>query len=174
MTFSRALGHVLEFEGGFADHKNDKGGRTMCGVTQKSYTAWRNKMGLSPKDVALIESDEVNDIYFSEYWHAGNCDALPWPLSLVHFDACVNHGLNRAALLLQDSLGVKVDGIIGPKTLSAAIACQPMTTAYKHCDVREKFYHRIVEKDRTQETFLRGWLRRLDKLRGIIQQAWIA
>lgn len=174
MSFAKALPVILAAEGGFSDNPKDKGGRTNRGITQRTFDRWRGQMGLSPKDVALIEDDEVHDLYYQSFWHDGNCETLPWPLSLVHFDACVNHGLNRAALLLQDSLGVKVDGILGPKTLSAAIACQPMTTAYKHCDVREKFYHRIVEKDRTQETFLRGWLRRLDKLRGIIQQAWIA
>jgi lysozyme family protein len=44
---------------------------------------------------------------------------MPWPVSLVHFDACVNMGVTQAARFLQRSVGAEPDGRIGPKTLEA-------------------------------------------------------
>lgn len=170
MSFGTALPVILAAEGGAVDDPLDHGGRTNFGITQKTYDEWRTRNAMPLRDVFSIRDDEVSAIYLG-IWNDANCPVIPWPLSLVHFDARVNHRPNRANLLLQEALGVKVDGIIGPATLAAAIGCNPIGAASLHCERREAFYHRIVERDRTQERFLKSWLRRLDNLRLVIQQA---
>lgn len=165
--FDTALGIILKEEGGYADRKADRGGPTNFGITQTTYDAWRLKNGMPDRDVKDIRDDEVRLIYLM-FWNSANCPVMPWPLCLVHFDARVNHRPRSADLILQETLGVKCDGIIGPATLAAAAGCEATVTAMKHCDVREKFYYRIVELNRTQEIFLKGWLKRLDGLREII------
>ena len=40
-SYNDALAFVLRWEGGFVDDPRDRGGRTMKGVTQNVYNAWR-------------------------------------------------------------------------------------------------------------------------------------
>jgi lysozyme family protein len=47
---------------------------------------------------------------------------MPPPLALLVFDAAVNNGVSQAKHLLQQALGVTVDGVIGPQTEAALSA----------------------------------------------------
>ena len=49
-------------------------------------------------------------------------DELPWALAVQVFDHGVNAGCSGAVKLLQGSLGVADDGVIGPITLERAAA----------------------------------------------------
>jgi lysozyme family protein len=161
--FAEALPFVLRMEGGYADDPVDRGGATNRGVTQATYDAYRASQGLPPRPVREITDEEVEHVYHERYWTAAKCDALPWPASAVVFDSAVNHGVGRAARMLQEALGVKVDGIIGPVTLAAAGTADPHQLVNEMLWVRVDFYYRISNGD--QVKFLRGWLRRLLHLR---------
>lgn len=161
--FFQALPFVLEMEGGYVNDPDDRGGATNKGITQVRYDAWRQGVGLEPRPVRSIQDDEVTSIYHSMYWVVGKCDALPWPASLVHFDACVNHGPHRAAVILQDAVDVIADGKIGPKTLAAVEAMDVRVLCYRMLLQRVEFYYDISTG--RQVKFLRGWLRRVIHLR---------
>jgi len=164
--FTRALAIVLESEGGFVHHAADRGGPTNCGITQRTYDAWRADGGQPPRPVQDIQSDEIQAIYHRNYWVAGKCDALPWPASLVHFDGWVNHKPIDAARVLQRALSVRADGIIGPITLGAADKAVPAELCNRMLWERLHLYDRIVDYDRSQSAFFRGWVKRILKLRG--------
>jgi lysozyme family protein len=157
--FLQALPFVLEMEGGYCNHPDDPGGATNYGITQATYDAWLGHH----KDVRDITSDEVSAIYHKNYWLRGKCDALLWPANLTHFDACVNHGTDAAARVLQKAVGVAVDGIIGPATLDAASITDDLVgkMLWKRLDL----YYRICQAKPTSKVFLLGWVRRLLKLR---------
>ena len=93
----------------------------------------------------------------------------PWPVSLVHFDACVTTGVTQAARFLQRSVGAEPDGRIGPKTLEALRALlereTPLAVAERLVNRREPFYRRLAQVDPTQNRFLQGWLNRVEKLK---------
>ena len=163
MSFDKALPVILAAEGGFSDDRADPGGRTNFGITQATYDAWRTKHGEPAADVKDIPEDTVAAIYRFEYWLAGRCDRLPWPLALVHFDGCVNHGLDRAARLLQEVAGVAVDGKIGPLTI-AAVSAAPLRMASALITRRRGFYADIPKRRPQSAKFLPGWLRRMDHL----------
>ena len=163
--FFRILPHVLKSEGGYADHPADRGGPTMHGITQATYDRWREEGGLPKRPVKHIDSDEVQAVYYRDYWIAGKCDALPWPASAVHFDGWVNHNPRAAARVLQAALGVDVDGIIGPKTLSAASKANGQHLANEMLWERLDLYDRIVIANPSQAVFFRGWVARIRKLR---------
>lgn len=80
---------------------------SMHGILQTTYDAWRARQGLGPRDVRYITDQETYAIYLTQYWRAGGGEALAeqqqFPLSLVHFDAGVNHGTGAARELLTDS-----------------------------------------------------------------------
>jgi lysozyme family protein len=91
------------------------------------------------------------------------------PVSLIHFDACVNTGVTQATRFLQHSVGADPDGRIGPKTLEALRALlereTPLAVAERLVRRREPFYRRLAEADPTQNRFLQGWLNRVEKLK---------
>ncbi|GMV07369.1 MAG: hypothetical protein AMXMBFR53_36440 [Gemmatimonadota bacterium] len=163
--FLQALPVTLRFEGGYANHPNDPGGATNKGITQATYDAYRTSLSQPVRDVREIGDDEVGAIYHRRYWLGGKCDALPWPVSLCHFDACVNHGLVNAAKILQRAINVPDDGKIGPQTLGACDALPAHQTVNTMLWERLRFYERITLRNRKLAVFLLAWLSRVNALR---------
>jgi lysozyme family protein len=167
--FEKALGFVLGAEGGYTDDPADRGGATNKGITQSEYTDWLRRQHLPLRSVRHILNIEVEEIYRDAYWLEGDCDRLPWPVNLVHFDACVNTGVTQAARFLPRSVDAEPDGQIGPKTLEALRALlereTPLAVAERLVRRREPFYRRLAQVDPTQNRFLQGWLNRVSFLK---------
>ena len=106
-----AIAFVLKMEGGYTVDPNDPGGETNFGISKKSYPS------LDIKDLSV---DLATEIYRLDYWQECRCDELPSALAISVFDTAVNQGVTKAKRLLQIALDVKVDGIIGDKTIAAA------------------------------------------------------
>ena len=163
--FYQALPVTLRFEGGYANHPSDPGGATMKGVTQATYDAFRRELGKPTQDVRAIADAEVELIYHHRYWTPARCDALPWPASLCHFDASVNHGLAGAAKILQRAVGVPDDGKIGPQTLAAVGALPVPLLVGRMLFERLDLYERICLGRKESRVFLLAWLSRVNALR---------
>ncbi len=111
-NFAKALDVVLHHEGGYVNHPNDPGGETIYGISRRSHPdVWA-------KGRPTLE--DAKRIYHRDYWLPIKADAMPYPVALMVFDAAVNAGNRRAAILLQRALRVTADGSIGPVTLAAA------------------------------------------------------
>lgn len=159
-----ALEFVLRWEGGFVDDRDDRGGRTNKGVTQKTYDSFRKRQSLPPKDVLHISDDEVADIYETMYWKKARCHLLRDKLAFCHFDTAINMGPNRAVRIIQRATGCTEDGIFGPGTQKACEACDLGQALITYCDIRDGLYHQFARRPR-QEKFLKGWMNRLNSLR---------
>jgi len=72
-------------------------------------------------------------------------------------DFAVNAGPGRSAKILQTAVGVPADGGIGPVTLAAVKAQDPVELIQKFSDAKEDFYRSL----NTFETFGKGWLNRV-------------
>jgi len=155
--FDKALAFTLKWEGGdkITNDPDDAGGLTKWGISQKAYP------GL---DIVGLTYEQAADIYKRDYWLAGGCDAMPFPVNMVHFDARVNHRPSSANKMLQRAAGVKDDGIIGPQTLSGIMSMDPHLLAIAQITERNKYYHAIVESNASQAKYLRGWLNRTGDL----------
>jgi lysozyme family protein len=164
--FQRALAFVLKAEGGYTNHPADRGGPTNKGILQREYNQYRRRKGLPAADVHDILQTELEDIYLHDYWLAGRCDRMPWPVSLAHFDACVNTGVTQAAKFLQRTVGTRDDGLIGPLTLGAlklVLAREaPGALAERLARQRIAFYRELAKRDPEQRAFLKGWLNRVE------------
>jgi lysozyme family protein len=152
-------------EGGWSDDPYDPGGPTNYGVTLATFAAHRG-VALDAANIAAVKAalrviapDEVRTIYRDRYWVTSRCVALPPALAVMHFDAAVNHGVGGAARLLQQALGVAIDGEIGDETLAAARALDPLAVADRYADLRRARYRSLGHFWR----FGRGWLARVDK-----------
>lgn len=158
-----ALTYLLEEEGGWSNHPADRGGATMYGVPQGTYDAWRKSKGKAPAQVRSITQDEARRIYRELYWDAADCDDLPWPISYLTFDAAVNSGPERAVKWTQAGLGLSQDGVVGPRTKSAAQAVVREGDGKRLLaivDQRVAFLARLVQNKPSQAAFLLGWWRR--------------
>lgn len=156
--FAQALPVILRAEGGFVDDPLDRGGATNFGITQRVYDTYRDRVKRGRQSVRLMTTAERDAIYFADYWLAGKCDAVPWPLALLHFDAVVNHGARGAWRIMQHALGVNADGVPGPQTLAALQHVNVEDFAWRWLRERASYYVSIVEGNASQMRFLRGWI----------------
>lgn len=162
--FARALEHVLAMEGGYTEDPYDPGGPTNLGITLGEFARHRGQ----PLDAATFDTlrsalrhitrAEAAGIYRADYWEAAACPSLPAPLAAFHFDAAVNQGVAGAARMLQRSLGVEIDGVLGPDTLAAARAAPMPDALARYAEARRAHYRSLS----TFWRFGRGWLSRVD------------
>lgn len=164
MDFEDALPIILKYEGGKADVKGDRGGRTNKGITQATYDSARKRWGQPAADVWEIADHEVARIYRESFWDLAGCPMLPWPLSLCQFDAAVQHGVRNAITLLQRAAGAPEDGKLGPTTLGAAKSQPAGKMTRVLLRQRRGYYLRIVQARPDQLKFLLGWLLRVERL----------
>jgi lysozyme family protein len=155
-----------------SDAKDDPGGRTNQGVIQTTYDGYRQTHGQPLQSVYDAADSEIDMIYYERFWLRGGCDKLPHPLSILHFDGCVNVGTEtrhkngtekRSAIqLLQQALGVTADGVIGAGTMAAIHAANIDELIMKVWAERVIYYDTLDEKNPALTKFLTGgWLRRL-------------
>lgn len=165
MRFERCLDEVLKHEGGYSDHVRDPGGATNLGVTLGTAKAHGLDVDgdgdVDKIDVRNLKPRDVRPVYRKAYWLAAGCDGLPAGPDLMVFDLAVNSGVRRAALFLQEAVGAKADGKVGPLTLAAARRLPPSELVQRLAGRRERFYRSLP----TFGTFGRGWMRRLDAVR---------
>lgn len=102
----------------FSNDARDPGGKTMCGIIQREYDAYRKRHGLPVRDVRSLTQNEGEDIYFNSYW-LPHCPQLPRGLDLSFMDECVNAGPFEAIKILQRALKIGADGIWGDETKNA-------------------------------------------------------
>ena len=121
-TYNRTFAAMIAEEGGYTNHRADKGGPTNLGVTQGTLSRWLGR----PATIAEIKAltrETVKPIYKVNYANAVRYDELPPGIDYLAFDLAVNSGPRRAAVFLQEILGMKdADGFIGPATVRAAWA----------------------------------------------------
>lgn len=159
--FQMCLPHILQEEGGYANHPKDPGGATMNGVTQRVYDDYRSRKKKPRKPVREILPSERDEIYRNSYWKPIRGDELPLALALVVFDGAVNSGVGQSVKWLQRALGVRADGVLGPTTLDAAKNCMVPFVVSGILSRRLAF---LKELD-GWPTFGKGWAARLARVR---------
>lgn len=159
--FNRAFNHVLEIEGGYINDPDDTGGATRWGISQKAF----------PKiNIETLTKAQAKTIYYEKYWIKAYCNRLSgYNLKLEVFDTAVNMGVFAATSMLQKALNLlnnngkifdelKVDGIIGRKSLSAIKKVNGRVLLKTLNGLQFMRYVEITEKSQTNEKFLAGWI----------------
>ena len=156
-NFDACFSVTDQWEGGFVNNPHDPGGATYRGVTQRVYDGYRRSKGGALQSVRRMSPDECKDIYRTQYWAPAHGSDLPAGLDLCQYDEAVNTGPVQATRLLQQALGVSVDGAFGFETLGAVQVCKDIPGLIKRvCAARLSFYHRL----KTWVYFGVGWNRR--------------
>lgn len=155
-NFHRSIIAVLKHEGGYVDHPRDPGGATNRGITFATLKAWRGKP-ITTTDVRDLTEAEAVLIYRANYWSRLKCDDLPAGVDYAVMDFAVNSGVSRAAIYLQEIVGVAPDGKIGPLTLQAVAKWDSVALIEALCAKRMGFLKRLS----TWPTFGKGWSARV-------------
>lgn len=174
-SIDKAIGFVLEHEGGFVDHPNDPGGATNYGVSLRALLQleghnkdeWDiDKDGdIDADDMKLITKDQATRFYRDHYWH-WSYSLLPQTVATKVFDMSVNMGPKQAGKILQRACNARlakpllVDGAVGPMTIKAAQKVKEPLLLYLLCAEQARFYFGLVDRRPSRGVFLLGWLRR--------------
>lgn len=154
---------ILKFEAGFVDNPADHGGPTNYGITAAQLgQSLGQSTPASIDQVRNLTREEARAIYKERYIaKPGFNQVANAELRLVLVDSGVLHGPARAVRWLQQSLNISADGVFGPSTLKALAACADQAKlARQVLGLRFKSIADIVSSDRSQATFLRGWVNR--------------
>ena len=155
MNFTTAFEKLLGHEGGYVNHKDDRGGATRYGVTEAvaREVGYRGDMRELPLDLA-------QRIYKEKYWDAVQAEQLPADVRYIVFDGAVNSGVVQSAKWLQRACGVKDDGVIGPITIRAASSLHSDGLKRRILAQRLRFMATLAN----WPAFSRGWANRIADL----------
>ena len=171
----RLIEELIEREGGYVNHPNDKGGPTRFGITEAVARAH----GYSGA-MALLPREEAAAIYRRLYWLRPRFDEIARRAPQVAaelFDTGANMGPAVATTFLQRALtalnrngkdypDLVPDGRAGPRTLAALDAFLEargksggQTVLLRALEALQgERYLRLAERRPANEAFLYGWL----------------
>lgn len=144
-------------------------------VSEAEYHKWLRKGRRPPRPIKDITTDERDAILYARAWVGAKCDALPWPLSFVHFDHAVEAGPEQAIKTLQQVIGAKDDGLWGAETQERfGIECHDLHALFERMLwARLEYYYVLAFMHPTDYgRRMVGWARRVIKLRKKALELW--
>jgi lysozyme family protein len=148
--YQQCFDKIILAEGGYVDDKNDPGGETKYGISKRQYPNL---------DIKNLQIEQVKKIYKEDYWDKVHGDEIRYPLNLFLFDCAVNQGVQVAIKLLQRTMGIQQDGILGVNT-QKAITKFGKSLETNFMAERALYY----TGTRNFDKFGRGWFSRIFKI----------
>ena len=145
--FDTSFEVVVGIEAGYVNDPKDPGGATKYGISQRSYPS---------VDIINLTLAQAKVMYRSYFWDQIKGDLLPYPLNLVVFDAAINQGVTPAIKMLQKTLNIQQDGLLGPMTIKAAQNARDEVIALYMADRALRY-----TGTRNFDNYGRGWFKRL-------------
>lgn len=146
-VYLKAFAQLIGNEGGYTV---DDGGATMYGVTERVARA--NGYTGDMHDLPLATAQEIAKVH---YWDLCCCDQLEAHVAFQVFDAAYNGG--NPITWLQVAAVVLVDGIIGPQTIAAVNATDPLKIILRFDAQRLKYLASL----HAWPTYGKGWADRI-------------
>jgi lysozyme family protein len=146
-SFTEAFTQLIGNEGGYTV---DSGGATMYGVTEavaraNGYTG----------DMHNLTLEQARAIAKAKYWDVYYCDQFEKHVAFQVFDAAYNGG--NPITWLQVAAVTLVDGIMGPNTIAAVNATDPLKIILRFDAQRLKYLADL----KTWPTYGKGWVNRI-------------
>ena len=173
----KAIDKVLRHEGGYVCDKDDPGGETIYGITRRYNPAWPGW-----EIVDEYKPDEIKDVgnnvflknaartFYLNRWVRYKMDSFSQKTAEVFFDTMINMGIKTTVRMVQETFNrffsgsfekdLKVDGIIGPKTISAVKSVREQSFVNSFIQMRIERYFLLCRKNRKLYKFILGWIRR--------------
>lgn len=170
----KTINAIIDREAGYVDNKDDSGGPTRFGITEKKAREYdyTGRMQDLQREFAYM-------IYEDEYWNGIMADELvklSIPVAEEMADTAVNLGPAQAVSFLQRSLtalntrnnellypDVKNDHVMGRKTIAALKAylgqrTEPILVRSLN-GLQLNFYMELTERRKKDRNFFYGWVR---------------
>ena len=156
---------ILRWEGGFVNDPLDRGGATNKGITIGTFRSFYGK-DATVEQLKNITDEQWLHIFKVGYWNPWKADEISnQSIANIVVDWAWASGPVTSIKQVQSILGVSVDGVVGPKTLSAVnSADQHVLFSDIHAS-RLKFVEDIVRRNPTQARFLKGWKNRINDIK---------
>lgn len=162
--FAKYAPKLLQIEGGFVNHPEDKGGITNCGITLETFRSYLGQ-DKTVKDLQNMNYATWKKIMKAGYWDKVKGDQIEnQSLAEIIADWCVNSGLTGVRKV-QEILGCKADGIVGPITLSLINSSDAKQLHERIWNARHQFFVNIVKRSPNQKVFMNGWMNRLNRFK---------
>lgn len=152
---------------GYANDPDDLGGATMVGVTIATYTEYCRRKGYPRPTVERLRAMTYTqwlDILKTMFWDRWRADEIKnQSVAEILVDwvwASGKYGIT----IPQQTLGVTVDGVVGPKTIASVNAQPPATFFARIAAERKAFIERICKSRPINNKYKKGWLRRLNAI----------
>lgn len=174
-NFLIAYNLTSKAEGGLVNHPNDPGGLTYIGITFRDHPKWPGWKYVDRKRMVVTDQKEIDiehKLLFKKlYWDTFNGDAIKnQEIANEIFDTGINMGTGIAEIFLQRALNVtnknqtlfpnlKIDGQIGPKTLSYLNSHPNPKLVLKTLNILQGArYISLCEANERLEDFIAGWI----------------
>ncbi len=146
-NFESWMVNLAEWEGFKSDDPDDPGGETVYGIARTFH-----------RDISWPPTwTQAKEIYLKEYWIAGGCDKLFFPLDVLHADSMVNPGPKGAREFLAES-GEHKD---------------PYIRCVEYATRRMRYYLARIKENPVRLKYLCGWIdRTLDFLERAVITKW--
>ena len=168
--FKPAFAFVLQHEDSTRSGKVtvDAGGRTRFGIAEKFHPDLPEEFFTGPAEDALAEAEKIEE---REYWDAMRLGEVEnQNVANKLFDMGVNMGVRQAAFYAQRAANALVavdvrlaeDSVIGPRTLAAINAGDPIVYYQLLCQFSAAFYRHVAAVNPAQAVNLAGWMKRAE------------
>ena len=168
--FQKIFEYLLKVEGGYSNDKNDRGGKTKYGIIESEAREYGYKGDM--RDMSL---EIAREIYNKKYYHKNGLDTLKSDkIALSICDFIVNAGKWGAkkaqAALNELGFDLRVDGILGEKSLAALNEVDENKFLEKYHDLQRRYYRVLAANKPSQKKFLTGWLNRVDRKENYLKE----
>ncbi len=152
---------------GIAFDPDDKGGATLVGITigtYRDYCTPKKKPSPTRATLSKLTYPEWFEILKSMFWNRWQADQIAdQRLAEILVDWVWTSG-SYGITIPQRLLGVKADGIVGPKTLTALNRQEPVELFLKIKQSRISYIDQTCLRRPANTKLRTGWLRRLNSL----------
>jgi len=185
MSFTKAMIQVRKSEGGYVNDPDDAGGETYCGISRKFFPKWQGWElidDLKIKYYGKLKTNykvnisefiyKIDQFYLKYFWKPLRCDEIKNPILAEHlFDCGINLGKKSAVKFFQETFNslwspeimgneLKVDGLIGPKTIGALNSSNDKNWPNHFVLARITLYFDKCYDKPIKYKYLKGWVLR--------------
>lgn len=175
--------YIQPFEGGYVNHPADKGGETYAGIARNKFPNWEGWVFIDfkkrteftngiPRNTKFEQIQYAVDDFYRKRWDSYKLSEIKSQrVADLLFDYIIHSGANAAITAIQQLVGAKVDGLIGPETIGKINASDELVLFRRLLDQRERFLKYLVSKDESQKVFESGWMNRIKVFRDTIPES---
>jgi lysozyme family protein len=156
LTDDQIIASILVHEGcEYTNDPADAGGPTRWGITLGDLQEWHRGQVITAADVKALTVVEAEAIYRMKYLRP--FDRLTGVLRVNVIDMGVNAGIQRATKILQELLGVAVDGWVGNETIRGLTKFDADTLNMMYVAGRLLFYEDLIVRKPINAKWRGGW-----------------